>query len=119
MSLNNFLEVDYTRYGDISSSSSISSQLTDKVIAKGMVKYLRRYYQYDGRWTGWNVRTRLNNSDFLRTAELLPNRFYAIFKDTPRTEQFLNYFNEFKVKAKLEGGYLSLIDLDHPKNKKR
>lgn len=117
MPLNKFLDIDYTRYGN--SSSNLDSQLTDKVIAKGMVKYLRLYHKLDGKWNGINVYGKNYFGDFFLTAEINPTRFYEIFKTNERAEQFLTYFNEFNVCTELKHGFLSLIDLLHPKNKNK
>jgi len=113
MPLNKFLEIDYTRYGN--SSSNIDSQLTDKVIAKGMVKYLRLYYKYDGKWNNINVHGNYFSHEFFKTAQIKPIRFYEIFKTDERAEQFLNYLKEFNVRTELKHGFLTLIDLEHPK----
>ncbi|MEC1155025.1 hypothetical protein [Cytobacillus horneckiae] len=116
MPLNKFLGIEYTRYGF--SASTHDRELTDEIIAKGMVRYLRQYYKYDGKWNGINVHGReLSRSDFFQTAEIKPRRFYEIFKTEDRAERFLAYFNEFNVRAELKHGFLTLIDLEHPKRK--
>jgi hypothetical protein len=76
---NKWLDIDYSRYGN---SSYNESQLTDKVIAKGLVKYLKHYYTaWNGKWSIGISGTFPPSHDFFQTAEIKPRRFYDIFKN--------------------------------------
>ncbi|MEY2195769.1 hypothetical protein AB7942_24000 [Neobacillus sp. BF23-41] len=115
MPLNKFLGIEYTRYGD--AASTHDRELTDKVIVKGLVTYLKRYYTWDGKWNGISINGKFPpKHDFFITAQIKPTRFYEIFKNYDRTDSFMSYFKEFNVQATLEHGSLSLVDLEHPKN---
>lgn len=114
MPINNFLEIDYTRHGEYASTHD--KELTDKVVAKGMSKYLKKYYTFDGKWDGIGINgTFLPKHDFFQIAQIKPIRFYEIFKETERIATFLDYFKEFNVKAELKHNTLTLIDLEYLK----
>lgn len=110
-----FFGIDTRSYGN--KPFSLNKALTDQSIANAIVKWIRLYYQDEGKLNFFPNNPLRTIKGFLYEFSINESRIKHIFKDSEREKEFLNEFEKHNVKPVFENGYgLVLYDLDNPKN---